>query len=127
MNEFSNARYEVLAICYGTRQTSAQEVFLNYHIYGEPDRPLGMDHFFWVARNEARTVVIDTGFSPEGGAKRDRTMLRTAGEAPGHDPEVGGPTGGAYGGSPPKGRVHARSPRPVPRQSHRDQDFAGDK
>src|SRR5689334_10266596 len=34
-----------------------------------------MDYFFWVARNPARSVVIDTGFSPAGGAARGRTML----------------------------------------------------
>ena len=56
-------QYEVLAVRYGTRQASAAEVFLNYHSYREPDRPLGMDYFFWVARNPARTVVMDTGFS----------------------------------------------------------------
>jgi glyoxylase-like metal-dependent hydrolase (beta-lactamase superfamily II) len=67
--------YEVLAVLYGTRQTSASEVFLGYAGYGEPDRPLGMDYFFWIARNQARTVVIDTGFSPAGGAVRRRTTL----------------------------------------------------
>jgi glyoxylase-like metal-dependent hydrolase (beta-lactamase superfamily II) len=48
-----------------------------------------MDYFFWVARNPARTVVIDTGFSPAGGAARGRTMfmdtvpaLRAAGITP---------------------------------------------
>jgi len=69
-------QYEVLAVRYGTRQASAAEVFLNYHAYQEPDRPLGMDYFFWVARSPARTVVVDTGFSPAGGAARGRTMLR---------------------------------------------------
>ena len=44
-------QYEVLAVRYGTRQASAAEVFLNYHAYHEPDRPLGMDYFFWVARS----------------------------------------------------------------------------
>jgi glyoxylase-like metal-dependent hydrolase (beta-lactamase superfamily II) len=68
-------QYEVLAIRYGTRESTAAEVFLNYHAYHEPDRPLRMDYFFWVARNAARTVVVDTGFSPAGGAARDRTML----------------------------------------------------
>src|SRR6266516_2041792 len=62
-------QYEVLAVRYGTRQASAAEVFLNYHVYHEPDRPLGMDYFFWVARNPARSVVIDTGFSPDGVAQ----------------------------------------------------------
>ena len=70
-----NEQYEVLAVRYGTRQASAAEVFLNYHAYREPDRPLRMDYFFWVARSPARTVVIDTGFSPAGGAARGRTML----------------------------------------------------
>ena len=46
-------QYEVLAVRYGTRQASAAEVFLNYHAYHEPDRPLQMDYFFWVARNPA--------------------------------------------------------------------------
>jgi glyoxylase-like metal-dependent hydrolase (beta-lactamase superfamily II) len=68
-------QYEVLAIRYGTRESSAAEVFLNYHAYYEPDRPLRMDYFFWVVRNPARTVVVDTGFSPAGGAARGRTML----------------------------------------------------
>jgi glyoxylase-like metal-dependent hydrolase (beta-lactamase superfamily II) len=68
-------QYEVLAIRYGTRRASAAEVFLNYHAYREPDRPLRMDYFFWVARNPARTIVIDTGFSPAAGASRGRTML----------------------------------------------------
>ena len=33
-------QYEVLAVRYGTRQARAAEVFLNYHAYHEPDRPL---------------------------------------------------------------------------------------
>jgi glyoxylase-like metal-dependent hydrolase (beta-lactamase superfamily II) len=67
--------YEVLAVRYGTRQTRAADVFLSYPVYGEPDRPLGMDYFFWVARSPSRTIVVDSGFSPEGGAARHRTTL----------------------------------------------------
>jgi glyoxylase-like metal-dependent hydrolase (beta-lactamase superfamily II) len=67
--------YEVLAVRYGTRQTRASEVFLNYHACGEPDRTLRMDYFFWVVRDQARTVVVDTGFSPLAGARRGRTAL----------------------------------------------------
>src|SRR5215469_13456933 len=62
--------YEVLAVRYGTRQAWAHEVFLNFHAYGEPDRPLRMDYFFWVIRGAGRTVVVDTGFSAEAGAAR---------------------------------------------------------
>lgn len=68
-------QYEVLAVRYGTRQARAAEVFLDYHVYQEPDQPLGMDYFFWVARNPARSVLIDTGFSPAAGAARGRTTL----------------------------------------------------
>jgi glyoxylase-like metal-dependent hydrolase (beta-lactamase superfamily II) len=67
--------YEVLAVRYGTRQASAADVFLNYSFYGEPDRPLGMDYFFWVVRSASRTIVVDSGFSPQGGAARGRTTL----------------------------------------------------
>ena len=68
--------YEVLAVKYGTRRTSAADVFLNFTTYGEPNRALGMDYFFWVIRDAAgRTVLVDTGFSPAGGAARGRTTL----------------------------------------------------
>lgn len=67
--------YEVLAVRYGTRETTASEVFLGYGGYGEPDRPLGMDYYFWIVRNSSRTVVVDAGFSPAAGAARRRTML----------------------------------------------------
>ena len=75
MSDQYSEQYEVLAVRYGTRPASAAEVFLNYHAYHEPDRPLQMDYFFWVARNPARSVVIDTGFSPAAGTARGRTML----------------------------------------------------
>jgi glyoxylase-like metal-dependent hydrolase (beta-lactamase superfamily II) len=67
--------YEVLAVRYGARQATAADVFHSFPVYGEPDRPLGMDYFFWVARSPSRTVVIDSGFSPAGGAARRRTTL----------------------------------------------------
>jgi glyoxylase-like metal-dependent hydrolase (beta-lactamase superfamily II) len=67
--------YEVLAVRYGTRQASGADVFLSFPVYGEPDRPLGMDYFFWVARSPSRTIVVDSGFSPAGGAARRRTTL----------------------------------------------------
>lgn len=71
----AESRYQVLAVRYGTRQASAGEVFLNFHLYREPDRPLGMDYFCWVARNQARTVLVDTGFAAAAGAARGRTLL----------------------------------------------------
>jgi glyoxylase-like metal-dependent hydrolase (beta-lactamase superfamily II) len=68
-------RYQVTIVKYGTRRTVRSDVYLNYHLYGEPDGPIGMDYFFWVARNAERTIVVDTGFSVSGGARRRRTTL----------------------------------------------------
>lgn len=34
-----------------------------------------MAYYFWLIRNSARTILVDCGFSPEGGRKRNRTML----------------------------------------------------
>jgi glyoxylase-like metal-dependent hydrolase (beta-lactamase superfamily II) len=67
--------YQVLVVKFGTRSTTKGEVYLNYPIYGRPDEAVGMDYFFWILRNEDRTVVVDTGFSREGGEKRNRTFL----------------------------------------------------
>lgn len=67
--------YEVVALRYGTRTGSRAEIYLNYHIHGEPDSPLDMDYYCWVVRNDRRTVVVDTGFGPAGGARRARTTL----------------------------------------------------
>lgn len=66
--------YEVLAVRYATRETTAAEVFLNFHTYGVEDNHLVMDYFFWVIRNGSRTVVVDTGFTPEVGEPRGRSM-----------------------------------------------------
>jgi len=73
--------YEVVIVRYGTRETHRGDVFLNYPVYGEPDGPIGMDYFFWLIRNDARTVVVDTGFSRAGGDARRRSMLVEPAEA----------------------------------------------
>lgn len=67
--------YVVTIARYGTRAASRGDVYLNYHLYGQPDAPVGMDYFVWVVGNAERTIVVDTGFSPHGGAVRGRTML----------------------------------------------------
>ena len=69
--------YEVVIVKYGTRHGHRAEVYLNYGVYGEPDAPIDMDYFVWVIRNEHRTILVDTGFSPAGGANRNRTVLRS--------------------------------------------------
>lgn len=67
--------YEVVIVKYGTRETKRSDVYLNYSLYHEADAPIGMDYFFWVLRNTHRTIVVDTGFSPQGGSSRGRTQL----------------------------------------------------
>lgn len=71
----TSSRYEVVIAKFGTRTTVRSDVFLNYSLYGEPDGPIEMDYFFWVLRNDFRTIVVDTGFSPDGGASRGRSQV----------------------------------------------------
>ena len=67
--------YEVLAVRYATRSTDAASVYLNFHTYaGAENEPLDMDYFFWVVRNNKRTIIVDTGFTPEVGEPRGRIM-----------------------------------------------------
>lgn len=73
--------YEVIIVKYGTRNTVKSDVYLNFGIYGQPDEPIGMDYFFWVVRNAERTVIVDTGFSRQGGSVRNRTFLIDPAEA----------------------------------------------
>jgi glyoxylase-like metal-dependent hydrolase (beta-lactamase superfamily II) len=70
-----NETYQVSIVKYGTRSTVKSDVFLNYPVYAEPDEPIDMDYFVWLVRNEARTVIVDTGFSRAGGEARKRTFL----------------------------------------------------
>ncbi|WP_238013245.1 N-acyl homoserine lactonase family protein [Dactylosporangium sp. AC04546] len=87
-------RYQVTIVKYGTRRTVRSDVYLNHHIYSEPDGPIGMDYFFWLIRNSEHTIVVDTGFSATGGARRRRTTLvepAAAFDALGVDRDAGPP------------------------------------
>jgi glyoxylase-like metal-dependent hydrolase (beta-lactamase superfamily II) len=65
--------YELFALRYATRKAQRHEHFIG----GDPhDGPMPMDYFVWVARNEARAVVIDIGFTAESGGKRGRSLER---------------------------------------------------
>lgn len=73
--------YEVIIVKYGTRSTVKSDVYLNFGVYGKPDDPIDMDYFFWVVRNAERTIIVDTGFSQQGGTLRRRTFLIDPAEA----------------------------------------------
>lgn len=67
--------YEVIAIRYATRLTTRSDCFLGFGHTRAPDAELRMDYFFWLVRNDQRTVLVDTGFAPDVGARRGRTCL----------------------------------------------------
>jgi glyoxylase-like metal-dependent hydrolase (beta-lactamase superfamily II) len=65
--------YEVYAIRYATLARTAAENFIG----GDPhEAGMPLDYYVWLARNAARTVVIDTGFNESAGRRRGRALLR---------------------------------------------------
>lgn len=64
--------YEVLALKYATNDRLASQNFIG----GDPhnDRSMPIDYFVWVIRNDARTIVVDSGFNIESGNRRGRVM-----------------------------------------------------
>jgi glyoxylase-like metal-dependent hydrolase (beta-lactamase superfamily II) len=77
----SDPAREVLAVKYGDRVTTRAEMYLNFHIYGEPDADLDIDYYFWVIRDSGGVILVDTGFAPESGARRHRQSHTTPAEA----------------------------------------------
>lgn len=68
----SGDSYQVYAVRYAHRETTAAEVF-----YGDRRAtPVGMDYFVWAITNGARTVVVDLGFTEPVGTRRGRQFLR---------------------------------------------------
>ncbi len=66
--------YEVFAVKYATRPASRAANFIG----GDPhDAPMPMDYFVWLIRNEQQLFVVDTGFTREMAAQRERDYLRT--------------------------------------------------
>lgn len=71
--------YEVLAFKYAERsERTRRESFI---FTDDHDAPHQIDYFVWVIRNEARTIVVDTGFDGPEAARRGRSVLRTPREA----------------------------------------------
>ena len=67
--------YEVNIVRHGTRTTMRSDVYLNHHLYNEPDAPHTVDYYFWVIRNDSRTIIVDTGFSQAQAIARQRTII----------------------------------------------------
>jgi glyoxylase-like metal-dependent hydrolase (beta-lactamase superfamily II) len=64
--------YEVLAIKYAELPREARSNFLDGDPHETHDMPL--DYFVWVARNDDRTIIIDTGFGEAVAAQRGRRI-----------------------------------------------------
>lgn len=68
-------RYTVVIAKYATRLTRRRDVFADAGLRGSSGAEIGMDYFVWIAQNSDRTIVVDTGFAPEAGNRRGRTLL----------------------------------------------------
>jgi glyoxylase-like metal-dependent hydrolase (beta-lactamase superfamily II) len=71
--------YNVYALRYAWRDAKRGDHFLEGD--PNPDLPMPMDYFVWVATNSDRTVVVDTGFKADVAARRGRVHLRLPAEA----------------------------------------------
>lgn len=74
-------QYEVLAVRYGVLHTTKQHIYHSFEVYHEQDEPVQIDYYFWVVRNSARTIVVDTGFRPHVALRRGRELLTPVPEA----------------------------------------------
>jgi glyoxylase-like metal-dependent hydrolase (beta-lactamase superfamily II) len=70
--------YEVLAVKYAHNGRQSSQNFIGGD---EHDRPMPLDYFVWVIRNDRRTVVVDTGFNPESGNRRARELTTPVNQA----------------------------------------------
>ena len=65
--------YKVYAIRYATRAAKRSDNFIG----GDPhEGPMPLDYFVWAAIGPERSFVVDTGFTAEVAARRERDFLR---------------------------------------------------
>jgi glyoxylase-like metal-dependent hydrolase (beta-lactamase superfamily II) len=75
----ANEHYEIFALRYAERTNRTRSE--NFKITDDHDAPMPIDYFLWVVRNDARTIVVDTGFGLEEARRRDRQLLQTPEQA----------------------------------------------
>ncbi len=82
MTDLATPLYEVYALRIGSNaQRTARENFFFDACCGPPDASMPLDYFFWVIRDGARTVVVDTAFPVSTGVSRERQMIRSTADA----------------------------------------------
>jgi len=74
----ANGTYEVLAVKYAHNARRSSQNFIGGD---EHDRPMPLDYFVWVIRNDVRTIVVDTGFNPVSGQRRARELTTPVNQA----------------------------------------------
>jgi len=67
--------WQVIVVRYGTRMGTRGGMYVDDGTLDDPDAPLQMDYFFWLLRGDDETILVDSGFHPEAGARRGRTTL----------------------------------------------------
>jgi len=67
--------WEVLALRYAARPVTRSGVFHRYEEYHEPDGPQEMTYYLWLLRRPGQTILVDSGYSAAGGARRGRGHL----------------------------------------------------
>ena len=75
----SNELYEIFAIRYAEMKNRTRAD--NFKVADDHAAPMPIDYFIWVIRNEARTIVVDTGFGRQEAQKRGRQLLQTPEQA----------------------------------------------
>ena len=65
--------YEVYAVRYGSQPRSRRGNFLHADSH---DGPMPMDYYVWLIRGAGQVILVDTGFSAEAAAKRQRGWRR---------------------------------------------------
>jgi len=71
--------YEVFALRYAERRNRTRGE--NFKMADDHDAPMPIDYYLWVIRNDARTIVVDTGFGMAEARKRGRQLLQTPEQA----------------------------------------------
>ena len=67
--------WEVFALRYAHRDALVRDHFISPP---DPhDGPMAMDYFVWLLRRGDDLILVDTGFSPETGLRRNRKLTRT--------------------------------------------------
>lgn len=67
--------YEIFALRYATLAARTQGE--NFIFPDDHAAPMPIDYFIWAIRGNGRTIVVDTGFSPQSGIARGRQFLHS--------------------------------------------------